>query len=183
MRLTLTCDGNENHTYDIPECVFDPDSQINLIGIPFLGKYFGSQDKMKNSDEDGTWVKSSATKTTFVWDHSKHERNFRHGKSGLPELYLYVGKGYFTAFATRVQTYLGDKVNFAFSLVFSLNPDKLPNNDVTLADEGSVDWYYPETADSTITPSAPRNDEPITKMEFQLGMDLIYRDGKGKMMQ
>ena len=62
MRLTLTCDGNENHTYDIPECVFDPDSPINLIGIPFLGKYFGSQDKMKNSDKDGTWVKSSATK-------------------------------------------------------------------------------------------------------------------------
>ena len=179
MRLTLTCDGNENHTYDVPGCVFDPDSPINLIGIPFLGKYFGSHDTLKSSDEDGTWVKSSATKTTFVWDHGKHERNFRHGESGLPELYLYVGKGYFTAFTTRIQSFLGDKVHFAFSSAFSLNPDKLPTKDVTLADEGAMDWYCPETVDSTIKSSAHCDDEPLTKIEFQLGMDLVYRDGKG----
>ena len=36
IRLTLTCDGNGNHTYDVLDCVFDPDPPINLIGIPFL---------------------------------------------------------------------------------------------------------------------------------------------------
>ena len=41
LRLITTCDKNDNHSYDIPNSIYDPDSPINLIGIPFLGDYFG----------------------------------------------------------------------------------------------------------------------------------------------
>ena len=30
---------------------------INLIGIPTLGTFFGKEDKMTRSDNEGTWVK------------------------------------------------------------------------------------------------------------------------------
>jgi len=90
IRLVMTCDHNKQHWYDIPGSFFDPDSPINLIGIPFLGDYFGKNDKVPNSDDDGTWVKSSASRSQFTWDYRKNERHFSHGSSRLPELYLYV---------------------------------------------------------------------------------------------
>ena len=44
MRLVLTDNANKHHTYDIPECVYDLESPINMIGVPYLGKYFGNQE-------------------------------------------------------------------------------------------------------------------------------------------
>ena len=54
MRLVLTCDGNKHHTYDVPYCVFDTESPINLIGIPALGALFGKYAAMPSSDNEGT---------------------------------------------------------------------------------------------------------------------------------
>ena len=59
---------------------------INLIGIPTLGTFFGKEDKMTRSDNEGTWVKWSDTKFQFVWDYDKHEIHSVHVSSGLPEL-------------------------------------------------------------------------------------------------
>eukprot|EP00957_Ditylum_brightwellii_P069248 5257212-Ditylum_brightwellii.AAC.1 len=72
---------------------------------------------------DGMTVCSGSTKSHFVWDNGKHERHFMHGLIKLPELYLYVSTGYFNAFTMRIQMFLGDKVHYAFSSAFSLNPD------------------------------------------------------------
>ena len=43
MRLVLTDNANKYQTYDIPECVYDPESPIKIIGVTCLGKYFGDQ--------------------------------------------------------------------------------------------------------------------------------------------
>ena len=115
MRLVLTCNGNKHHTYNFPDCVFDPELPINIIDIPTLGAFFGKYDAMPRSDDYGTWVKSSDTKSQFVWDHGKHERHFIHGSSRLPELYLYIGQGYSTASCTRMHRFMAHKVHFAFS--------------------------------------------------------------------
>ncbi|KAL7532041.1 hypothetical protein ACHAXR_004390 [Thalassiosira sp. AJA248-18] len=201
MRLVLTDDSNQNHTYDIKDCVYDPDSPINILGVPFLGKYFGDQSS-DLYEMDGTSVCSGSTKSHLIWDHGKHERHFMHGSSELPELYLYVGTGYFTAFTTRVHKFLGDKVHYAFSSAFTLEPQLQigdPTNlDAMLGHEGAVEenpiyqWYCPETCDS-VTPSkvsenSDSNPDPnpdsstrsdSTQFDFKLGMDLVYRDGKG----
>jgi hypothetical protein len=39
LRLVLTDDARKHHTYDVPDCVFDPDTPINILGVPFLGKH------------------------------------------------------------------------------------------------------------------------------------------------
>ena len=60
LRLKLRDDDGKEWTYDIPEVVYDPDSPFCLLGIPFLGDYFGKDDRPNTSDEDGTWIRSSA---------------------------------------------------------------------------------------------------------------------------
>ena len=83
-KLILTDDGYENISYDAPECVYDPETPINLIIIPLLGDYFGRKYKIPNLEDDGTWIKSSANKYHFTWDHGKYERHFMHVASRLP---------------------------------------------------------------------------------------------------
>ena len=84
MKIIFTNNRNKNITYDVLGYMYDPETPINLIGIPFLGDYFGSKDKTLNSDDDGTWIKSSAKKANFTWDHGKYEQHFMHGSSRLP---------------------------------------------------------------------------------------------------
>ena len=50
-------------------------------------------------------------------------RNFTHGESALPELVLYQGHVYFSAFCTRVQKGYDNAVTFTFSSAFSILPD------------------------------------------------------------
>ena len=168
LRLVLTDDAHKHHSYDVTGCVFDPDSPINILGVPFLGKHFG--DQSSDFDEmDGTTVCSGSTKSRFVWDHSKHERHFMHGLSELPELYLYVGTGYFNAFTTRINKFVGDKIHYAFSSAFSLDPNPQigdPTNlEAMIGPEGDnenpiSDWYCPTTCDS-VTTSQPSEDTDI----------------------
>ena len=40
----------------------------------------------------------------------------------MPELFLYVGNGYFNAFCTRVHKVLSDKISYAFSSAYSIKP-------------------------------------------------------------
>ena len=99
-RLVLTDNKNKNYTYDVPGCVFDPATPINILGVPALGTFFGDNANASSPyDEDGTTIKPGATRLHFIWDHGKHKRHFMHGSSLMPELHLYVGHGYCNAFA------------------------------------------------------------------------------------
>ena len=40
-RLVLTNNTNINYTYDVPGCVFDPATPINILVLPALGTFFG----------------------------------------------------------------------------------------------------------------------------------------------
>ncbi len=50
------------------------------------------------------------------------------GPSEFSELYLYVGQGYFQTFTNRLQKYVGDKVHYAFSSDFTLDPTVKSSN-------------------------------------------------------
>ena len=54
------------------ECiVYDPSSPFNILGVPYLGDFFGMKDDIPSSDDDGTFIISSANKSHFVWDHGQ----------------------------------------------------------------------------------------------------------------
>ena len=112
MRLVLTDDTNRHHYLKTPGCIFDPESHINSLGIPPLGKYFNDSAGVHEPfDNDGTTIKSGATKSHFVWYHGRHKRNFMHSYSHMPELYFFVGHGYYDTFCTRINKFLKDKVH------------------------------------------------------------------------
>ena len=182
MRLKLTDDANVLYSYDIPGCIYDPNTPFNIIGLPFLQEYFGDEATGPDSmvEEDGTSIMSSGGRSLFTWDHGQHRRRFNHACSGLPELVLYQGTGYFAAFCTRLGNYYSDNVNFAFSSAYSLTPDAAIVSDTESdsesdsEDEAGDTWYSPTTS----KPDCATHTHP--KQQFELGMSLSYFDGKGK---
>ena len=151
LRVQFTDDNGETTQYDLPEVVFDPNSPFNIMGIPELGRFFGRQEGVPDNDEDGTWIKSSATKSVFTWDNGTHTRTFYHSERRLPELVLGTGFSYFSSFCTRVRRHYDDNVQYAFSSAYT--------------------FIDPET------PDTPAVISPIK--EYALGSPLVYKDGKG----
>jgi hypothetical protein len=43
IRLELPDNANSKHTYDLPNAMYDPYTNFNILGIPFLGNFFGDQ--------------------------------------------------------------------------------------------------------------------------------------------
>ena len=79
----------------------------------------------------------------------------------MSELYIYVYHGYFKAFCARVHKFLSEKVHFAFSSDYSIDPhtSDIINPDgphVIPYGEGDLDgkethhqWYFPEILKTT----------------------------------
>ena len=84
--IRLTTNEGQTFEYHVPIAIYDPNLPFNILGIPFLGDYFGAKDTIPTRDDDRMYVRSSASKTTFVWDHSQHSQDFTHDARSLPVL-------------------------------------------------------------------------------------------------
>ena len=130
--------------------MFDPATSLNILGVPALGTFFGNHDNASSPyDEDGTTLRSGATRSHFFRDHSRHKRHSMHGSSQISGLHLYVGHGYFNAFCTHIHKLLRDKVHYAVSSAYSIEPsDAITEPNVITAETGDIDidnniyqWY------------------------------------------
>jgi hypothetical protein len=149
IRIVLDDDDGVSHTYDIPGALYDPESSFNLLGIPYLSKFFGDAKEM------GTNVTSGCYKSYLVWDHEKHGRHFSHGVDCLPSLQVNVGQSYFTSFCTRVRHFYDDNVRFSFRAKARVRFDPL------------------------LPPTKPTKKRKYCDTDFEQGMELIYKDGFG----
>jgi hypothetical protein len=171
--LQLPDDNGVMHSYKIPDAVYDPHTEYNILGVSYLCQYFG--DKATSYDpkaKDGTRATTGGTRTHFVWDHGKHDLHFLHhnppgNSSGLPVLYLYKGTSYFQAFSTRVSKFYDGVVHYAFSSAYSL----APTNDATVNEGDEVEWYDP-TLCQECSPS--QNEKRKCSYKFELGESLLY---------
>ena len=109
------------------------------MGIPTLTTFFRNNAYVHISlSEDGTAIKSGATKSHLVWDPRNKKRHFMHGSSQMTEIYLYVGHGYFNVFCIHIHKILGDKVQYTFSLAYFIDPNtnvELPSNTQVITHE------------------------------------------------
>ena len=76
--IRLTTDAGQTFEDHVPNAIYNPNSPFNILGIPFLGDYFGSKDIVPNRDDDGMYIRLSASKTPFVWEHGHHLQDFTH---------------------------------------------------------------------------------------------------------
>ncbi len=116
MCLILVDNGNRHHKYEIPGCVFDPGSLLSILGVPFLCAYFwdGADDEDLYTN-NRTNICSGSTKLHVMWNKYKHKYLFMHDATQLPELHLYIGRGYFSPSMTQIEKYFGDKLYYALN--------------------------------------------------------------------
>ena len=85
------------------------------------------------------------------------------GSRLMPELHLYVGRGYFNAFCTRIHKLLRDKVHYALSSAYLIDPSAATTEPhVIPAKPGDIEgdnniyqWYFPaavDTSEPTVRP-------------------------------
>ena len=139
---------------------------------------------------------------------SKTRPHFRHGQTLLPELWLYQGTSYWKSFCTRIKGFLNDNVTYAFSSAFSIEPDhkKDGQNDTPVVSQSQDDisvnegdeeekymekWYTPTQPQKQVghrskrvrfakeTKSQDTSPKPPQNSYYELGMNLVYKDGKG----
>ena len=67
MRLILTDDSNVDHSYEIPNCIYDPNSPVNIDGIPVLEKYFNNAAEGPDAvaEDDGSTILYSGRRYHF----------------------------------------------------------------------------------------------------------------------
>ena len=86
MRLILTDDFNIDHSYNISKCIYDPNSPVNIVGIPVLDKYFNDAAEGLDyvAEDHGSTILSNGHRSHFKWDHGQHSRDFDHPDSQFP---------------------------------------------------------------------------------------------------
>ena len=75
----------------------------------------------------------------------------------MTELHLYVGHGYFNAFCTCIHKLLRDKVHYAFSSAYSIDPSAAITEPHVIpkelgyieGDNNIYHWYYPAAVDTS----------------------------------
>ena len=113
----------------------------------------------------------------------------------MPELLTNEGETYFTAFCTRISKFVYDKINYAFSSAFTTSPDGIPQPHVIPNDDDDemdeVMWYTPAHVHQNEQPNKRVCFSKLTKppkpilhetpeIEFELGINIIFKDGTGK---
>ena len=85
MRLILTDDANINNMYEIPHCIYDPDSPVNIIGIPVLSALFNDAKSASDAvvEDKGSTIISSGRRSYFKWYNGKHNCRFTHPDSQI----------------------------------------------------------------------------------------------------
>ena len=65
LRLALTDDSNKYHSYGIPDCIYDPDYPVNIVGIPALSGFFddAANGPDATAEDDGTTILSSGKRS------------------------------------------------------------------------------------------------------------------------
>ena len=69
MQLILIDDSNVDHSYDIPNCIYDPNSPVDIFGITVLEKYFNdaSEGPDNVAEDGGSNILSSGFRSHFKW--------------------------------------------------------------------------------------------------------------------
>ena len=191
--LELPDDSGYIWKYKIPNCIYDPHTQHNILGVVALCNYF--EDAADGSDPkatDGTRATSGGSRTHLVWDHGKHELHFMHRTtSQLPEVVLYRGNSYFQAFFSRVSRVYDDMVRYAFCTNYTVEPDTAyvtddEGEDMEEDDEAEdtlnqkQQWYQPSGQPSYCQPCTASTTS--SGYQFTLGENLLYttKDSEGK---
>jgi hypothetical protein len=124
LHLNLVDNAHLRHNYNVPGAIYNPALNFNLLGIPKLAVYFNDKDYIPGNsiNSNGSTAKSSGCRLHLTWDHNKHMHSFTHWYCTLPEILLYQGHGYFSAFCLRLRRCYDDGIASFYFSAFSISP-------------------------------------------------------------
>ena len=114
--------------------MYKPSSLFNILSVGRVGKNFGSIDSPTTNDEEGTWVKSCASYTNFIWYHGRFTRRFSCSSCGLPEFSFNNGSSAMITFFSKLRRIYNNTVHFCFAAAVEYE-----NNDIGANVEDSGD--------------------------------------------
>jgi hypothetical protein len=135
IRISWEDDYGIEHTHELQDVLYSPNSNVNIISIGRLGEMFGANDPVPNDDSEGTWIKSSCSYSTFTWDHSKHSKRIVHGQNIIPEVQVNSNNSTFASYLSKIRRVYNDLQHYAFLTDVS---DDLTNKSRALARDFQV---------------------------------------------
>ena len=148
IKISWADDDDKEHEYILDNLIYKPDSPFNVLSVARLGGHFGRNDSPPTEDDEGTWVRSSASFSTFSWDHKKHTRTIYHSVDRLPELPVNVGTSLFDSFCTDLKRFYSDNINLSFATVIDYEDDEIetdssaPESEIISTYQPGSDVYY-----------------------------------------
>jgi hypothetical protein len=148
--LWVTDDEGVEHTFTLNDCVYLPESPVNLLSTRRLSEQFPDQNG--RVDRRGTGITSVFEEHALFWHGRKYHKTFRTANSGLPECLFNTGFSMLDTYTSQVTRHYDDKVSWAFA------------NEVK--DKSHVEGDKIEIGLEDAT-------------SFLQGMKLLYNDGSG----
>jgi hypothetical protein len=102
VRLQLIDDDGQKHTFILDNCLFHPNSPVNLLSTQCLAEKF--IDSNGYPDEQ-TQIELQYSTHTLIWSFGKFKKTFPTLVSGLPELLFDEGFHEYKSFCTQMLSY------------------------------------------------------------------------------
>ena len=131
-RIHLTDDDSKRHIFLLENCIYLPDSPVNLLSTRRLAEKF--LDSEGNPDEE-TNITSRYSSHVLTWNHGRYHKTFPTPVSGLPELLFDEGFGNFDSYCSEVGSPI-PRYSFLGATVVPYEEDEiLHDNTLFMSDE------------------------------------------------
>ena len=100
-------DLGKEHTYELKDCRYFPNSPANILSISSLGIQL-------QDDDDGTWIKSGPYTSTFTWEKGKYSKTIKHTASQMPMMHINGSNSKIGIFYSSFKTLYDESQKFSF---------------------------------------------------------------------
>jgi hypothetical protein len=150
VRLQSLDDDITQHTFILNNCLFNPDSPVNLLLTRRLAEKF--IDANRNPDEQ-TRIESRYSTHVLAWAFGNFQKTFLKPISGFPELLFDEGFWAYTSFCRQVLSYATNDDAPHYSNIIPFDDDE-------------------------IQPGIDEGDDEENNMLFIINKTVIFKDGK-----
>jgi hypothetical protein len=154
VRLSVIDNDGTKHTFVLDNCLYHPDSPVNLLSMRHLAEKF--IDGSRNPNEEMR-IESRYSTHVLIWSFGQFRKTFPTPISDLPELLFDKGFQEYKSFCMQLSSFANS--------VSSSNDNTLGSN-VILFD------------DDEVHASADESDDDIDTL-FMFNETIVFKDGKG----
>ena len=158
-RIHLVDDNSKRHVFLLENCIYLPDSPVNLLSTRRLAEKF--LDANGNPDEE-TKIVSRYSTHTLSWCFGKYQKTFPTPVSGLPELLFDEGFEAFQSYCTELGSPIPSYASFG-STVVPYDQDEIDcDSNLFMADE-SIKFNDGQGKQEIVTYLGPKEHAKVMK--------------------